>query len=354
MGRRALFVWSSACFCTGCAAGALSRPGFIFLAAIAAFFIAVIFLRTPRRIMALLPLVFALGCFYFSVRSLPSFSRERDMAESAAIRPFFLMKERLSLNIKGNLSPSSSALALGILFGDRSGFSGRFKEDLERSGTTHIVALSGFNITVVISFIGAVFFFLAPRWRPAAITTGIIIFVAVVGPSASVIRAAIMGALVVFAKNSGRLVDIKGPIAFAALAMVIHDPSAIALDAGFSLSFLALFGIVFISPKIKDLLFKKENPGGIKSAFAECLSAELAVAPALMVFFGSVSWFSFIPNLMIIWSVPFAMAFSFASGLASFVSEWLAFPLSVAAESLLSYEIWVINFFARYFQYFGF
>lgn len=271
------------------------------------------------------------------------------MAGPSVLRPLFSAKERLSLNLKENLSSSSSALALGILFGDKSGFSGQFKEGLKKSGTTHIVALSGFNITVVVSFIGAVFFFLPPKWRPAALTAGIIIFVAIVGPSASVIRASIMGALALFAKNSGRLVDIKGPIAFAALAMAIHDPSAIAFDAGFSLSFLALLGIVFISPKIKRSLFKEENPGKIKSAFAECLSAELAAAPALMVFFGSVSWFSFIPNLMIIWSIPLAMAFSFASGLASFASGWAAFPFSVAAEALLSYEIGVINFFANHF-----
>ena len=350
MGKRAFFVWSSACFCAGCAAGsALYRPGFLFLGAVVSAVLAAVFLKTPRRLIALLPLVFALGCFYSFARGPSPSAPKSGAAEPAIMRPLFSAKERLSLNLRENLSPSSSALSLGILFGDKSGFSGQFKENLKKSGTTHIVALSGFNITVVVSFIGAIFFFLPPKWRPMGIAAGIIAFVGVVGPSASVIRAAIMGVLALFAKNSGRLVDIKGPIAFAALAMVVHDPSAIAFDAGFSLSFLALLGIVFISPKIKRSLFKGENPGKIKSAFAECLSAELAAAPALMVFFGSVSWLSFIPNLMIIWSIPIAMAFSFASGLASFVSGWAAFPFSVAAEAVLSYEIGIIDFFARCF-----
>ena len=349
MGKRALFVWSSACFCAGCAAGSvLSRPGFIFVFALAASAFMAVFFKKTKRLIAILPLILALGCFYPSLYG--SFAgADKTLSEPVVLSPLFYAKEELSGEIRRNLSPSSSALALGILFGDKSGFSPEFRKNLSDTGTTHIVALSGFNITIVVSFIGTLFFFLPIRLRPLAVALGIAAFVGLVGPSASVVRAAIMGALILLARNSGRLVDIKGPISFAALVMVLLNPLVIADDAGFVLSFSALLGIVYIAPQLKRFLFKEENVGFFKSLFTECFSAEIAAAPAIMVMFGSFSWLSFVPNLMIIWTVPAAMAFSFASGVVSFLSYRLAFPFSAAAEAVLSYETGIIDFFARCF-----
>jgi len=263
--------------------------------------------------------------------------------------PFFAARERVSDNLRRNLSSSSSALALGILFGDKSEFTLQFRNNLRESGTSHIVALSGFNITVIIMFFGYLFFFIPVKWRPVASGVGILLFILLVGPSASVVRAAIMGSLILFAGNAVRLIDIKGPISFAALAMVIQNPFIIAYDAGFILSFSALFGIVFIAPRISEFIFRSKNPGFIPMTVIQCVSASLAVAPAVIILFGNFNWLSFIPNAMIIWSVPLAMFFIFISGAIAIVSDYLAFPFFVVAEAILSYEIWIINFFAYYF-----
>jgi len=260
----------------------------------------------------------------------------------------FSIRKRMSENFKRILSPNSSALADGIIFGDKSGFTPEFKDDLSATGTTHIVALSGFNITIVASFFAIIFFLLPVKWRPFAATLGIIIFVLLVGPSASVVRAAIMGLIAMLTKNMGRLVSVKGPMALAALLMVVSDPFIIMEDAGFILSFAAFFGIVFIAPRLKKLFFREREIGFMGSVITECFSAELAVSPVIPILFGRFNWLSFIPNAMIIWSVPLAMFFSFVSGILSFISNYLAFPFSILAESLLSYEIGIINFFARY------
>jgi len=270
-----------------------------------------------------------------------------DKSCSGIMCVFFATRERISENLQRNLSPSASALALGILFGDRSGFTPEFRESLRASGTTHIVALSGFNITIIVSFFAVLFFFIPIKWRPFSITVGVLGFVALVGPSASVVRAAIMGSLVLFARNSGRLIDIKGPISFAALAMVLHNPFIIVYDAGFLLSFSALIGIIFLAPWLYKILFRTDETHALKLISVQCFSAGIAVAPVAMILFGSFNWLSFIPNIMIIWSVPFAMFFSFASGITAMVSDYLALPFSIIAESLLFYAIGIINFFAR-------
>jgi len=263
--------------------------------------------------------------------------------------PFFIARERISENLKRNLSPSSSALALGILFGDKSGFTPQFRDSLRASGTSHIVALSGFNITVIIVFFGYLFFFIPIKWRPVASGIGILLFILLVGPSASVVRSAIMGALILITGNAVRLIDIKGPISVAALLMVLHNPFIIVYDVGFILSFSALLGIVFIAPHASQFLFGSRNPGFIKLIIIQCVSASIAVAPVIIIFFGSFNWLSFVPNIMIIWSVPLAMFFSFVSGVIAVFSDYLAFPFSIVAEAVLSYEIWIINFFATSF-----
>ena len=270
-----------------------------------------------------------------------------DKSCSGVMCVFFAARERISENLQRNLSPSASALALGILFGDRSGFTPEFRENLRASGTTHIVALSGFNITIIVSFFAVLFFFIPIKWRPFSITLGVLGFVALVGPSASVVRAAIMGSLTLFALNSGRILDIKGPISFAALAMVLHNPFIIVYDAGFLLSFSALIGIIFLAPWLYKNLFRTDEIHALKLISVQCFAAGIAVAPVAMILFGSFNWLSFIPNIMIIWSVPLAMFFSFASGITAMVSDYLALPFLIIAESLLFYAIGIINFFAR-------
>ena len=152
-----------------------------------------------------------------------------------------------------------------------------------------------------------------------------------------------MSSLSILAISAGRLIDVKSPMALTALLMVLHNPEIIVYDAGFILSFSAFFGIAFIAPWIKKKFFEEKEIGAIKKIFIESVSAEIAVAPAVMLIFGTFNWLSFIPNIMIIWSVPFAMAFSFASGIISFFSDWLALPLSMLAEIFLQYEVSIIN-----------
>jgi competence protein ComEC len=331
------------------------RPGFIFLGLILTSLTFLFFLKPEKKILALFAFVLALGCFYPFLRaSFINPPESRSVEENIIMRPLFYAKEKFADNLRQNLSPSSSALALGILLGDKSGFSFEFAKNMKDSGTSHITALSGFNVTVIVSFISALLFFVPIKLKPFAVLIGIIIFVALVGPSPSIVRAAIMGSLAVLGTNMGRLVDVKSPMALAATLMVLHNPEIIVYDAGFILSFSAFFGIAFITPWIRNKFFKEKEVGAFKKIFIESISAETAVALPAMIIFGSFNWLSFIPNIMIIWSVPFAMAFSFASGVTSFLSNWLSFPLSMIAEIILQYEIGIINISARCFQYFGF
>src|SRR3989344_994747 len=154
----------------------------------------------------------------------------------------------------GTFLPSRSAALLGgLTFGWQGDFSDEFKDQMSLSGTTHLVALSGYNITILVLAVAAVFGYFFSR-RITFYLTGLVIllFVLMVGAEASVLRAAIMGFLALLAKEAGRLSSIRNAVALTAAMMVFTNPN-ILFDIGFSLSFLSLLGIVYLEPAFKKL-----------------------------------------------------------------------------------------------------
>ncbi len=219
------------------------------------------------------------------------------------------------------------------------------------SGTTHLVALSGYNITIIawaaMGIFGALF-----RRRAAFFLTILFIigFVLMAGAESSVVRAAIMGILALLAKEIGRIFDFRNAIIFAALIMVLFNPKVLVYDVGFQLSFLALLGIVYLRPVIQKISKMKDEPGFLswRDNLLTTASAQFAVAPLLIINFGVFSPTSLLANIIILETVPVAMALGFFVAAASFLSYYFSLVLSWLAFVLLRFEILVIQFFAKF------
>ncbi|HEY3107680.1 MAG TPA: ComEC/Rec2 family competence protein, partial [Chloroflexota bacterium] len=146
------------------------------------------------------------------------------------------------------LPAPTAALARGLLLGGTSGMPPGLAEAFRRAGLTHVVAVSGYNITLVAAA-------LAPLARLAASRLGafalpalaVLGFTLAVGAPASAVRAAIMGCLVLLARAAGRPPDALAGLAVAALLMTLADPELIH-DLGFVLSSLATLAIVAVYP----------------------------------------------------------------------------------------------------------
>lgn len=251
------------------------------------------------------------------------------------------------------LPPEEAAFLTGLTLGGTSGFSAEFKDAMSKSGTTHLVALSGYNITIVVWVMLSVFLlFLSRRTAFFTVTLVIIGFVLLAGAEASVVRAAIMGMLVLLAREAGRIYDFRNAIVFAGLIMILWNPKVLVFDVGFQLSFLALLGIVYLRPAIMKLLKvreeEKENPLSWKDNLITTCSAQLAVAPALISYFGSVSLTSIPANILVLPIVPITMALGFIIAGVSFVSYYAAVVVSWLAFVLLWFKIEVIELFARW------
>ncbi|RJQ35989.1 ComEC family competence protein [Candidatus Parcubacteria bacterium] len=289
-------------------------------------------------------------------------------AASPVRHMLFSIKNAFAASLERTFPEPHAAYLKGLLLGERQSFSEELREDLRRTGTAHIVALSGYNIGIVASGLMALLRWL---WVPfgAAFwgaTFGIIGFVALTGAQASVVRAAIMGTLVLVAAREGRPYHMRNALAFAAAAMLWENPKLLRFDVAFQLSFLATVGVVWGSPLVaawfrrigarlhiwlrEHGVVREQRGGGLRerrSLFVETLAttiaAQLAVSPLLVLTFGELSLISPIANAMVLVLIPYTMALGFVTGLVGMVAPVAALPLGWMTRALTSYELGVIE-----------
>lgn len=248
------------------------------------------------------------------------------------------------------LSPLNASFLNGLTFGGYSGFTDEFRKAMSVSGTTHLVALSGYNISVITVVVMGMLLYLFSRRVSFLITVLIIIgFVVMTGAEASVVRAAIMGILIVLAQQSGRIFDIRNAVMLAALIMVLHNPKVLTFDIGFQLSFLALLGIVYLKPVIHNLSRMKHDKGFLfwRDNLLTTVSAQLAVAPILIMNFGSFSPVSFAANVAVLELIPVTMGLGFILAGVALFSYYGALVIAPLVGILLSIEVGLIKLFAE-------
>jgi competence protein ComEC len=139
--------------------------------------------------------------------------------------------------------PEASLMA-GIMLGEPQGIPAQVQADFRLTGTSHIIAISGFNITLVASLFTTIFSRLLGRRRGAvSAAIGIGLFVLLVGASAAVVRAALFGWLTLLGRQVGRRQSGLNSLAFTGALMALHNPLVL-WDGGFQLSFAATLGLM--------------------------------------------------------------------------------------------------------------
>ena len=246
-----------------------------------------------------------------------------------------LIKLRIAFekNIKRVLPHDKAVFLSGLTMGDVSEISPDFDKKLKASGTSHLVALSGYNINIIIDNLG---WFLG--FWPTILF--ILAFVIMTGAEASLVRAAIMGVILIVARKSQRIYQHRNAITFTALAMVLYDPKILVFDLGFQLSFLALLGIIYIKPFLEKITRWKSE------IVWPTIAAQLAVLPLIMIKFGGFNPLSPLANILIAPAIPYTMALGFMAGTTGFASYHLSFLIAWFANIFLTYETIIINLFA--------
>lgn len=260
----------------------------------------------------------------------------------------FKLKNIFARNINRVISPPESDLALGLLLGARGGFDEDMKTDLIETGTIHIVALSGYNVSLVAEGIMKTFSFVFSQ--TVSILFGIVVvflFIIMTGVTATSVRAGLMAFIMLLGRMTGRKYLAGRALVVAGLLMIAYDPRVIS-DMSFQLSFLATGGVLFVTPKTIGWLKFLPMRFGIREMIATTIAATISVFPLLLYETGVFSVVSIFTNALILLSIPYAMLFVFLTGVLGFVNVFLSIPFALFSYFILYYILYIIKFFGSF------
>lgn len=236
-----------------------------------------------------------------------------DVTYASPTAPLPRFAEAARSTLRRSTAPwgQGGALVMGLTIGDTSGLGVSTIEDFRRSGLSHLVAVSGSNLAIVLGAVAVMMQALGHRLRIAGAGLAIAVFILVVGPQPSVLRAAGMGAVGLAAVGWGRRSE---PLLSLALGMfvVIAWRPALIYSVGLQLSAAATGGIVLWTRPVSARL--RRLPVPIRVALAATLSAQFAVAPLLIATFGQLSLISPLANLVAFPAVAPATVLGIAGG----------------------------------------
>ncbi len=266
----------------------------------------------------------------------------------AVYRPLFSIKNKFQTSLHQSLPEPYAAYTDGVLLGTRQSLPEDVKEAFNRTSTTHILAISGYNIAIIAEVLLGVLVFWIRRRRAFWVSVCVIIlFTIMTGAGASVVRAAVMGLLLLYANGYGRLYDPKNSILLAATIMVFLDPLSLRFDVGFQLSFLAVFGLLYLYPILEEKFKKVPAMKGLKETFLMSLSAQIMVAPLLAYIFHTFSLVSLPANVLILPFMPYVMLFGFLTGLGGLILAPLGQAVGLITWIIEYYQLHVIAWISK-------
>ena len=242
----------------------------------------------------------------------------------------------------------SGALIPGMVLGDTSLQSATFKNEMRRSGLTHLVAVSGANFAIVSTFILYLmqFVFRKIPLRLGATAIFLIAFIALVRPSPSVLRAAAMAAVLLIAQGTHRGRDSLPALGFAIAAVVVADPWQVR-DPGFALSVLATAGLLIAAPRLVEK-FSSVMPKPLAIIIATPLAATLFCSPVIVAISGQLSLMSIVANVLAAPAVAPITIVGFIAALISPVLPSLSHLLLWCVKPLAAFVAWIASVISDY------
>ena len=277
---------------------------------------------------------------------------------SRVYRALLGLRRRAQDTISRILPEPAGALLTGILLGVETGIPDDLLEDFSATGTTHIIAISGFNITIIANIISNFARRLVGERKATWVAIGgVTVSTICVGASAAVVRAAIMGVLYLLAKHLGRESFAPVSLGTAAILMTAANPFTL-WDLGFQLSIAATAGLILYTEPLEQgavrLLSRITSErlalrtvGLLSEALLVTLSAQLTTLPLLLYHFRQLSLVTMLTNLLILPIQPLVMICGGIATLAGIVWLPLGKVLAWVAWLCLTYTIEMVKLTAR-------
>ncbi len=216
----------------------------------------------------------------------------------------YSLKKELVSRVEKALPEPQASLLIGIILGEERVFEESFEESLRVSGTTHIVAASGYNITLIFLMVDKGLRFINKRVRSILSILFIWLFVLISGVSVSIVRAAIMGTLTIMAGIWGYRSKVHNILPITTWVYALINPRII-YNIGFQLSLLATLGLIYVMPVFlsirKSFLDdEKSEINSLVEIFFSTFACTLSTLPVTINTFGVFSVISILCNLLLL------------------------------------------------------
>ncbi len=243
------------------------------------------------------------------------------------------IRDRAEIALGQGMPRREASLARGFVLGEDEEIDAETREDFRRSGLSHLLAVSGQNVALLVLLAMPLLAALGLplRARLPWILSLIVVYVPLAGAGPSIQRAGVMGALSVVATMAGRRASRLYALVLAAVVLLALEPG-IAADIGWQLSFAAVLGILLLAAPLRAGIAAQVGAGGWRRAITEgavmTISATLATAPLIAFHFEAISTTTLVANLLALPAVAPAM--------------WLGM-LVAAAGQIPGLPVWVLN-----------
>ena len=263
------------------------------------------------------------------------------------VSPIDSIRRRFIAGLGSALPEPEASFGAGLLLGQRSTIPKDISDQLSATGLTHLVAVSGYNLTIIIvavrKFLGK-----ASKFQSTICAAALmLLFTLVTGFSASIVRASLVSSLSLVAWYYGRRFRPALLILGTAAVMALWNPFYLWSDIGWYLSFLAFFGVLLIAPLLAASIGRGKPPKLVGALLAETIAAQIMTLPIIMYIFGRVSIIGLLANVFVVPLVPLAMLLTLTAGLSGMLYPPLAGWFALPAKLLLTYMVDLVGLLSR-------
>ncbi len=281
-------------------------------------------------------------------------------SEQPVVPWIYQLRTSLSRSLQSLLPEPQASLAEGIILGIRTNIPKTLSDAFKHTGTTHVLAISGQNLTIIAGLMTALAVWLLGRRRQWYIILAVVsvwFYALLAGMGPSVLRAVIMATVFLSAHLLGRPGS-AAPATFLAAAVMVGWQPAILSDISFQLSFLSILGLTYLAPPLQAASDRwtqssaREHWWGtplamMTDALAVSLSAVLFTLPVIAYNFHTISPAGIPATLLLLPVLPAVMLLSGAAAFAGLIVPALAHVLAWAAWVPLSFMVAVVTVFDR-------
>jgi len=265
----------------------------------------------------------------------------------------YVLKDKAQATIRALISEPEASLLSGILLGRDSEIPRDLLDDFNRTQTTHIIVISGFNISIVAGLLTYIGQRILSRNRSLYFAlSGIVLYTLFVGAAPSVVRAAIMGSLYIIAIHLGRQAHALISLVVAAFLMTLLNPFTL-WELGFQLSFAATLGLILFVPSWQGWLVSRLDnlswgvlSSGLKilgESIVVTLAAQIWVLPIILHNFRQFSLVSLLSNALIVPAQAGVMTLGGAATILGLIFRPLGQVLAWAAWLPLAWTVFVVR-----------